>query len=369
MTRRTVLQSGAALLPLRGQAAAPLPPSTLDFQRLLPKRAPRANIFTLPDYMVWCASMVRTPDGVCHMMFSRWPRALGFDAWATHSEIAYATAPRPEGPYTFRHAALPARGARYWDGHVTHNPCVIAHGGKFYLYYTGNHGPDTWKPDANPTQEGWWVHRNHQRVGVAVADHPSGPWKRSDRPLLDVPEYGQGIIGVPCVAARPGGGWLMVYKTLAPGPGRFGGGVFNYPAVADHPLGPFRKHAVPMVDKRKVFDRHFDFHIDDHVEFFCGDRYYAIVKDHDAPFLTPHGRCLYLLESPDGLAWERSKHLLVTAFQLDWDDGSTQHFERLEMPKLHFENGKPRVLFLAARTAGDPAAVSFNIAVPLGGGS
>jgi hypothetical protein len=360
MTRRELLKSAIGL------TGTPLPSSDLDFQRLLPRRIPRAGVFSMKDHMVWCASVVRTRDGICHMLFSRWPRTLGFDAWATHSEIAYATATSPAGPYTFRHVALPARGAKFWDGHVTHNPCAIEHHGKFYLYYTGNHGPETWKPDMTPGQPDWWVHRNNQRIGVAVADHPAGPWKRMDKPLLDVPEFGQGIIGVPCVTKRPDGGFLLVYKTLAPGPGRFGGGVFHYPALADNPLGPFKKHAEPLVDKRKVFNRHFDFHIDDHVEWYQHDRYYAIVKDHDEPFLTPHGRCLYLLESANGLDWAPSRHALVTPFKLTWDDGASESFDRLEMPKLHFENGQPRVLFLAARVADNPGKPSFNVAIPLG---
>ncbi len=306
-------------------------------------------------------------DGVCHMLFSRWPRRLGFGAWATHSEVAYATAEKPEGPYTFRSVALPARGAEFWDGHVTHNPCVMQHQGKFYLYYTGNHGPVTWQKDAvSKNSEDWWIHRNNQRIGVAVANNPAGPWKRSDKPLLDVgPEFGQGIIGVPCVTQRPQGDFLMVYKTLAPGPGRLGGGVFHYPALSKSPLGPFTRHPKPMVDKSKVFKKHFNFHIDDHVEWFQGDRYYAIVKDHEAPYFTEHGMCLYLLESSDGLDWRLSNHQLVTKFELMWDDGSAQKFSRLEMPKLYFENGKPRVLFLAALPSDEPEEHSFNVAIPL----
>jgi hypothetical protein len=159
----------------------------------------------------------------------------------------------------------------------------------------------------------------------------------------------------------------MVYKTLAPGPGRFGGGVVHYPATSDDPLGPFKRHPVQMVDKGKVFKRHFEFHIDDHVEWYQDGRYYAIVKDHDAPYLTEHGRCLYLIESADGLQWGPSKHALVMPFRLTWEDGRTESFERLEMPKLHIEDGRPRVLFLAARRAGKPDAPSYNVAIPLGG--
>jgi hypothetical protein len=214
----------------------------------------------------------------------------------------------------------------------------------------------------------WWTQRNNQRIGAAVADHPGGPWRRSDKPLLDVgPEFGQGIVAVPNLLVRPDGMLALFYKTLAPGPGRFGGGVFHYVATATDPLGPFQRHPKPMVDKRELLktDQHFNFHIDDHFEWHQGDRYYAIVKDHDAPYLTPHGRCLYLLESDDGLSWRTARNPLVKDFSITWDDGATQRFERLEMPKLHLERGRPHTLFLAAKLDNQPAARSFLIIMPL----
>ena len=36
-----------------------------------------------------------------------------------------------------------------------------------------------------PKTSKWWVNRNNQRIGVAVADDPNGPWKRFDKPLID----------------------------------------------------------------------------------------------------------------------------------------------------------------------------------------
>jgi hypothetical protein len=351
---------------MAGALGTVLPPSTLDYTRLIPRALPRSIVFRQPGWDLWDPCMVRTGDGVCHLLFSRWSTGLGFDAWATHAEIAWATARGPEGPYRFQKTVLPSRGAGFWDGHSVYNTCVIRHRDKFYLYYAGNRGPAEWRPDRAPTtrDESWWTQRNNQRIGVAVADHPGGPWIRSDKPLIDVgPDSGHGIVATPCVTPMPDGRFLMVYKTLAPGPGRVGGGVFHYPATASNPLGPFIRHPRPMVDKSRIFKRHFNFHIDDHFEWFQGDRYYAIVKDHDAPFLTPHGRCLYLLESADGLDWRPSKNLLVKDFRIDWDDGSSESFQRLEMPKLFLENGEPRTLFLAALPEG--ATQSFLVAIPL----
>ena len=56
---------------------------------------------------------------------------------------------------------------------------------------------------------------------------------------------------------------------------------------------------------------------------------------------------------------------LVTELRLLGDGGSKQRFSRLEMPKLHLEDGRPRVLFLAARPEDDPDGLSFNVAIPL----
>jgi len=55
----------------------------------------------------------------------------------------------------------------------------------------------------------------------------------------------------------------------------------------------------------------------------------------------------------------------VKDFTITWDDGVTQQFERLEMPKLYLENGKPKILLLAARTAGQPHAPSFLLIIQL----
>lgn len=248
---------------------------------------------------------------------------------------------------------------------MTHNPCLLAADGQFYLYYTGNHGPAAWKPDRIATETEWWEHRDNQRIGVATAPHPSGPWTRRDHPLIDVgPETGYGIVNLPCVMKRPDGKYLMVYKTLAPGPGRTGGGVFQYPALAETPLGPFRRHARPMIDKSKRFKEKITFNLDDHFEWFQDGKYYAIVKDQNPPFLTRYERCLLLLESPNGLDWDLAAQPLVTDFHLRWDDGSASRFERLEMPKLYLEDGKPKVLFLASLPE-TKSAVSFNLALPL----
>ncbi len=368
MSARHTLAQLLWLLPVAALGGETLPASTLDFSTLIPATLPRTAIFQQAGWFLWDPCVIRGADGLYHLLYSRWRQALGFDAWATHAEIAWATATNAAGPYEFRGVVLPARGGNFWDGHSVYNTCIVRLGPKFYLYYTGNHGSDAWQPDRpiKITSDEWWAQRNNQRVGVAVAERPGGPWQRQDKPLLEVgPEFGQGLTAVPNLLVRPDGGLMLFYKTLAPGHGRFGGGVVHFAATATHPLGPFQRQPQQMVDKRKLLKTgaKFNFHIDDHFEWFQGDRYYAIVKDHDAPFLTPHGRSLVLFESPDGLDWKPSQHPLVKDFSITWSDGARQEFQRLEMPKLLLADGRPALLSLAAQPA--KSQESFLVLLPL----
>jgi len=135
--------------------------------------APPTAKFEEEGKSVWGGSLVKGDDGLYHMFYSRWDKGLGW-AWVTHSEIAHATSASPYGPFKFQDVALPIRGAEFWDGLCTHNPTVHKFDGKYYLYYMGNTGDGVenstpGKLILNP------VHRNNQRIGVAVADSPSGP--------------------------------------------------------------------------------------------------------------------------------------------------------------------------------------------------
>ena len=50
---------------------------------------PRSALFADDAFYIWGASMVRDPEGTCHLFYSRWPRSTGFEAWVSHSEIAH----------------------------------------------------------------------------------------------------------------------------------------------------------------------------------------------------------------------------------------------------------------------------------------
>jgi len=312
--------------------------------------APRAARFAMRRWLVWGGSMARTPDGTCHLLFSRWPRTLGHRGWCTHSQIAHATAAHPLGPYRFRGIALKGAGGDAWDAHNIHNPTIVHIGRRYYLYYNGNHGGGD-----------WWTHRNHQRVGVAVADHPGGPWTRFDRPIVDVTRgaFDHLITTNPSVAQRPDGKIVLVYKTVSRGKLPFGGRVRHGVAIADHPLGPFTKHPEPIFTHPTA-----KFPAEDPFIWRQGDRLYAIVKDQGGYFVAADRYALVLFESRDGLRWTLAPHPLVSRCEIPWQGGRVQKVHRLERPQLYLERGRPAVLFCAV-APNSSNIPSWNVHIPL----
>ncbi len=322
---------------------------------LLP--APISGCFSHPDYFIWCGSAVRGEDGLYHLFYSRWLRQYGFAAWVTHSEIARATSPSAFGPYEHQEVVLPARGAEFWDGLCTHNPTIQHFAGRYYLYYMGNTGDGVNLPGLN------WTHRNNQRIGVAVADRPEGPWRRFNEPLIaPTPGFPDALcMANPSVTGRPEGGYLMVYKGVDnQRPLPFGGPVRHFVALADRPEGPFTKQPGAIFTANEV-----PFPAEDPFVWSESGKYFAIVKDMGG-FFTGQGRSLALFESTDGLDWQLSAHALVSTTEVLWEEGHRQKLHALERPQLLLEHGRPVALLCAASIDIDAAdSQTFNVQIPL----
>lgn len=324
-------------------------------------KADRKSVLKSDSYYTWGASPVKGDDGKYHLFYSRWKKEYGFLAWVTHSEIAHAVADRPEGPYTFSDLTLPARGAQYWDGLNTHNPTIHRFNGKYYLYYTGNTGDGrNMKKSLNPT------HRNNQRIGVAVADSPYGPWKRYDKPLIDVSAdttaYDALMTANPSVTQMADGKYLMVYKAVGKKKkGTWGGPVVHLCAISDSPTGPFIKNPKPIFTAEGS-----SFPAEDPYIWQQDGMYYAIVKDMHGSF-TQKGRSLALFCSADGENWSPAKKPLVSVPEITWSDGETTKLVHLERPQLLIEDGRPVMLFLAADAMSDYTedGNTFNVHIPV----
>ncbi|MEI8194407.1 MAG: glycoside hydrolase family protein [Phycisphaerae bacterium] len=323
-------------------------------KQLLP--LPSQGILRDPHWHIWGGGVVSTPDGIYHLLIARWPKERGFNAWVTHSEITYATAPAPGGPYTIHHSVLGPRPGNWWDADNCHNPMPMAYNNKFYCYYTGNYGNGD-----------WWTHRNHQRIGVAVAEHPSGPWRRLDRPLLDTTpgSWDHLITSSPIVACGGDGRFYMVYKGVSEGPLPFGGQVRMGLAIAEKPEGPFIKQPGNFFDSPG-----FKFPSDDNYLWFANGRFHAIVKDLGGHFQTHAKEALVLFTSSDCRNWQPSSNdPTLCTFHFQHADGHcTGPVRRLDQPQLICNaDGHPCTLLLAVkeRDDNDNGEVSYNIQIPL----
>ncbi|MEO0331307.1 MAG: glycoside hydrolase family protein [Bacteroidota bacterium] len=329
----------------------------IEFGKLSPK-----SVFRNDSLSIWGGSLVKGEDGLYHMYYSRWPKRLGW-AWVTDSEIAHAVAESPFGPFKFKDVALGRTNKEAWDGWCTHNPTIHKFDGKYYLYYMGNTGDG--KVVGEPGKEQLnWVHRNNQRIGVAVADNPNGPWKRLDKPVIDITHedsltHDALMTSNPSVCQRPDGGYLMVYKAVAkklPAPN--GGPVVHMVAISDSPVGPFKKYDQPIF----TFEGE-QFPAEDPYIWHQDGKYRAIVK---RMIWEKKIYSLVHYDSEDGIHWNQGKYFDITDRTITWADGKKQRFAHLERPQVFIENGQPVALLCAADTLDENnVRHSFNVQIPL----
>ncbi len=330
-----------------------------DFSELI-QPASKTSVLAEDGYYVWGGSVIKGNDEFYHMYYSRWKHETYFNGWVTHSEIAHAIAERPEGPFRFKDVALLPRGAEFWDGLCTHNPTVKEFDGKYYLYYMGNTGNGKAMENLN------FTHRNKQRIGVAWANNPNGPWYRNDKPFINVSPDGNAwdalMISNPSVTKMRNGKYLVVYKAVAKHQAMpFGGPVTHLAAIAETPDGPIRK-----INQRIFYKEGEIFPAEDPFVWYqenC-DTYYALVKDMHGTF-TNQGVSLAFFESEDGLNWHPAEKPLGSKLEVEWEDGTKEELAKLERAQILFEDGKPVMLYCASGKIGRFPSESFNIHIPL----
>jgi len=337
------------------------PAADLDLGAMV-QPVPMEAKFAAPNFFVWCGAPTKGADGRYHLFYSRWPVSKGFaPGWALWSEIAYAVADKPLGPYRHANVALPARGREFWDGTTTHNPNILQKDGKYYLFYMGNTGDGTSYP----------MHRNHQRIGVAVAENPEGPWKRFDKPIIDVSDdksaFDSLVVTNSGATERPDGGILLIYKAVEYVAGKEMGGRVRYgAALADKPEGPYVKKPGRIFEAEGAdAAKHWMLAEDPFVWFSkrYGSRYYAVARDVVGTFTGSSGG-LALFQSDDGLHWQPAAQPKVLANRFLWADGTLSN-SNVERPALLLADGVPIALFGATDGYKKNGKISCNVQIPL----
>ncbi len=295
-------------------------------------------------YNIWCGSVVEAAPHTFYMVYSRWPKSKGHEAWITHSELALAVSQNPAGPYRHVKVILPARGPGFWDGICTHNPVLLHHKQKYYLIYMGATGPTPENPVAAYSQE-WYVYRNSQSIGIATADHPEGPWTRYDQPILSTGDSlspDAMMVSNPAIAIRDNDSVVMVYKQVEKN-GTFRGGRVRFGvAFSSSLMNAFQKHPEPVFQSRDSADVPAWMLAEDPFIWFHKNKYYAVVRDVTGRFTG--GKGLAIFSSADAIHWEPSPNPKFLPRKVTWSDGRALD-DTLERPWLLFRNGKPAYLF------------------------
>lgn len=328
--------------------------------RILP--APRNGGFRMEDYWVWCGSAIRGEDGRTHMFAARWSKRYPFfDGYRVASEVVRAVAESPVGPYTFEEVVLPARGAKFWDGRMTHNPTIHKYGDTYLLFYIGatyerpTPTVDEIRARTSPVPDLCYA---TIRIGLATAESVYGPWTRLDAPVLDVRpgEWDASVVTNPAPCVLPDGRIFLYYRSNYHHQCRIG------VAMAERLGAPFsRLHNDP------IFDFGED-HIEDPFVWWADDHFELIAKD-QVGGLTGEKHAGVHATSADGIHWTISDPPKAYSREVVWDDGAVSVQGSLERPQLLFEDGEPRYLFAA--TGDGPggfrnAENTWNMVVPLG---
>ncbi len=309
----------------------------------------RPHVFCDPDWFIWGGTPVLGDDGRYHLFYDRWPRSNGrlMRGWLYVSQIAHATADRPEGPYAFADIALQGAGddpPGRWDAVNAHNAYCVrlpdpdTGKARYYLYYVANR-------DDNTTSDDWLDHIVNQRIGVAWSDSPGGPWTRSPVPACVPQPPLRSYVVNPGVTRLPDGRYLMLLKgrQLDTEPrGRMGAYLQDW-ALADRPTGPF------VVQPTLLFPGSIP--AEDPCVFVWEGRVYAAVKDWEGKLSGTKGIAWLsgTIGADGSIAWSVPEHALISPRVLTWSDGASTALRSLERPFiLRDASGRPTHLFAAA---------------------
>ena len=353
---RSTAPARKLLLLLPALAALLLPPaSTNAADNPFAKRLGEAVVgggFEMEGYWVWCPSVIKGDDGLFHMFASRWPKRLPFHpGWMVASEVVHATSKTAEGPYKFSEVALPARGPQYWDGRATHNPKIMkvrGRGGEtsYVLFYMGSTHPfDEPKPEALTLDSHYTtLARSAKRIGVATAKSLSGPWTRSDAPILDTKPgtFYSFLTSNPAPLIDKDGSTLLLFKARAYGD------KFPYQtpmtigvARAPHYTGPYK-----VVSPQPIFGVDHGGEVEDPFLWKDKQGFHMLAKDQRGG-ITGEKHAGFIAHSTDGERWKVDPAPKAYSKRIKWSDGKEQVMGQLERPNMLFQDGVATHLFFA----------------------
>lgn len=241
-----------------------------------------------------------------------------------------------------------------WDINNSHNPYAIVANGKICLYYIGNdlRGKfDSEKEDSDYPDNNWLLEnrkllRNSQRIGVAISDNPSGPFVRSEQPVVEPDDKLFKNIAVNPSAVYHNNQFVMIMK----GDDVNKEGWYRIQLVgnSDTPDGPFKFEPKPVYDKAPTEDACMWF---DEVL----NKYFMVCHVMGKSDLA-------LFNSENGIDWQPDEREVFMKKEFTLSDGTIWKPERVERPfVLTDDKGQPVMLYVAVADKN----INGNIAVPI----
>ena len=283
--------------------AAAAKPETRSFRDcLLP--APKNGGFAMDGYILWCSSVIKVGD-TYHLFASRWPLPYGLAGWTKYSECVRATSTNLFGPYQFQEVVLQKRTNR-WDNSRVHNVKIVKVGDQFVLFYINS---------ANQT-------------GYAVAAAVTGPWTRSDQPVIKASN--------PAPLVRPDGS-VFVFCRRRDSAQVNRGVAFTAPSYA----GPYS----PVANGDNLLENGGE--LEDPTIWWANGQYNILVNDWKgrATGIFKAGAQYF---SKDGVQFKLMSQEPVFTKTVPYDDGTSETFSRRERPFVYTnEKGEAIALFTA----------------------
>ena len=268
-------------------------------------KVPKESGFRMEGYWVWCGTMIKV-GSTYHLFASRWKKQGGFpDGYRQNSEIVRATSKSPLGPFKFEEVVIGERDSSFWDSNMAHNPTIHKIGNEYVLFYIGTD---------------FTTHSDNysgllRRIGYASSKSITGPWKRSDRPIINSESNNPAIL-------IDGNKVKLLYRdarlkvVLAESDNYRGG----YKTVNDN-LSPTCKLE--------------DFYL------FKADNQYHIICEDNVGGVSGHERWGVHLFSVSGVNdWKPYNPVVVYNHDIEFTDNTILKCTRRERPQLFIENGK-----------------------------
>lgn len=290
-----------------------------------------------PGYTIWGTSPIMGDDGKTHLFVARWPCSLKVDpGWRSHSEIAHYVGDNPEGPFAFSDIAIKGTGTDTWDSYGASNPTIQRVGNKYILLYIANN---------NPKQP---PHPSNQNIGMAIAESPYGPWKKTGEGglILSTPtnnnywnHKASNGVNNPALLQHPDGGFFLYFKSEKAKMGL---------AVAEEIEGPYVQLPTPVTANDKAIEDGYAFEYKGKIHLLTTDNHGIIEEGGGILWTSDNGMQFNGYEQ----GFKRiNEYTNVDMSKVAVHYGPTnREYAKFERPQILMQEGVPTYLYLSSGT-------------------